>query len=192
MKRNLICGVGINDADYVVFPTINGKRVMCPFYMTWKHMIARCYSKVFQEIHPTYIGCYVVDEWHTFSNFKAWMQTQDWKGKDLDKDLKVLGNKVYGPDTCMFIPPLINTFINVPIHGKSKLGVSYYPYKVRNKYIVRIRKYGKHYHIGSFDNEDEAHEAYNEERKKYMLEVAENSEPKIKKLLLKLVEGQFK
>ena len=192
MKSNLLCGVGINDADYVVYPTINGKRVMCPFYATWKHMIGRCYDKEFQERHRTYIGCYVVDEWHTFSNFKAWMQTQDWKGKDLDKDLKVLGNKVYGPDTCMFIPSLINSFINVPTVGKYKVGVSYDPYKVRNKYRVKIRKYGKHYHVGYFNTEDEAHEAYNEKRKEYMLEVAENSEPKIKKLLLKLVEGQFK
>ena len=192
MKRNLLYGVGINDADYVVYPTINGKRVMCPFYGTWKHMIGRCYDKDFQERHRTYIGCYVVDEWHTFSNFKAWMQTQDWKGKQLDKDLKVLGNKVYGPDTCMFIPSLINSFINVPPGGKYKIGVSYDPYKVRNKYRVKIRKYGRSCHVGYFNTEDEAHEAYNEKRKEYMLEVAENSEPKIKKLLLKLVEGQFR
>jgi len=189
MKRNLLYGLGINDAHYVVYPTINGKRVMCPFYGRWKLMLERCYS---YRQHPAYRGCSVVEEWHTFSNFKVWMQTQDWEGKDLDKDLKVLGNKVYGPDTCMFIPPLINTFINVPILGKYKLGVSYDPYKVRNKYRVKIRKYGKHYHVGYFNTEDKAHEAYNEKRKEYMLEVAENSEPKIKKLLLKLVEGQFK
>ena len=186
---HLICGVGLNDADYVIYPTIDGKRVMCPFYLTWKDMITRAYSEKYQKRYPTYKGCSVVKEWHTFSNFKAWMQTQDWQGKELDKDLKVLGNKVYGPDTCMFIPPIINSFISVPILGKSKLGVTCYR---KNKYVVRIRKYGKHYYIGTFNNEDEAHEAYNEKRKEYILEVAENSEPQIKKLLIKLVEGQFK
>ena len=192
MKRNLLYGLGINDAHYVVYPTINGRRVMCPFYGTWRHMFERSYSDKYHLLHPTYKGCSVVEEWHTFSNFRAWMQTQDWEGKELDKDLKVFGNKVYGPDTCMFIPSLINTFINVPILGKSKLGVTYYPYRTKNKYAVKIRKYGKHYHVGVFNTEDKAHEAYNEKRKEYMLEVAENSEPKIKKLLLKLIEGQFK
>ena len=192
MKSNLLYGVGINDAHYVVYPTINGKRVMCPFYAKWKHMLERCYRPKHHLIHPSYRGCSVVEEWHTFSNFKAWMQTQDWEGKELDKDLKVFGNKVYGPDTCMFIPPLINTFINVPTVGKYKVGVSYDHCRIQNKYQARIRKYGKHYHVGYFNTEDEAHEAYNEKRKEYMLEVAENSEPKIKKLLLKLVEGQFK
>lgn len=29
---------------------------------------------------------------------------------ELDKDIKVKGNKVYGPDTCLYVPRTINTF----------------------------------------------------------------------------------
>jgi len=72
-KNKLVCGVGINDADYEVQPIINGKRVMCPFYAKWVGMLERCYSEKFQNKWPTYIGCYVILDWIYFSNFKYWM-----------------------------------------------------------------------------------------------------------------------
>ena len=52
------------------------------------------------------------------------------------------------------------------------------------KIRARIRKYGKLHQIGNFDNEDDAHQAWLVERKKYIIEVAENSRPDIQKLLL--------
>lgn len=110
-KNKLVCGVGINDADYVVQPEINGKRITCPFYRVWQDMLKRCYSKKLQAKYPTYIGCIVCDEWLTFSNFKSWMETQDWVGKQLDKDLLVVGNKIYAPETCVFVARMTNTFI---------------------------------------------------------------------------------
>ena len=94
--KKLVCGVGINDAGYVVmeFETIivDGKRKRkrvwaCPYHQTWKGMLERCYSTKFQERNPTYIGCTVSKEWLVFSNFRAWMMTQDWQGKHLDKDI---------------------------------------------------------------------------------------------------------
>ena len=64
-NRSLICGVGVNDANYAT----SGKR-MCPFYRRWINMLERCYSEKFQEKNPTYRGCSVCEEWLTFSNFK--------------------------------------------------------------------------------------------------------------------------
>ena len=61
--KKLVCGVGINDTDYVTqkFATIivNGKRKQkrvwfCPFYRVWKNMLDRCYSTKFQDKNPTY------------------------------------------------------------------------------------------------------------------------------------------
>lgn len=115
----LVCGVGINDADYVVEKRetiiVNGKRKqkliwVCPFYQTWKGMLKRCYSAKTQERQPTYRGCSVSEEWHTFSNFKNWMEKQDFEGKQLDKDLLLEGNKVYGPETCVFVSGMVNNF----------------------------------------------------------------------------------
>lgn len=98
-KESIVYGVGINDADYQV----SKGSWRCPFYKHWKNMLARCYSPAFQRNQPLYIGCSVDPRWHRFSHFRAWMETQDWEGKQLDKDRKVLGNKVYGPDTCLWL-----------------------------------------------------------------------------------------
>ena len=171
MKRNLLYGVGINDAHYVVYPTINGKRVMCPFYAKWKHMLERCYWSKKQLLHPSYRGCSVVEEWHTFSNFKVWMQTQDWEGKELDKDLKVFGNKVYGPDTCVFVTrQLNNLFTDHGGRGPHKQCV--YKHGRGGMYGAQISRYGKQKEIGYYDNEESAYECYKKARREYLIEVA--------------------
>lgn len=112
-NKRLVYGVGNNDADYVVekreeIGYVGGKRRrklmwVCPYYQTWKDMIKRCYSTKCQEKFPTYKGCSVSADWHTFSNFKAWMEKQNWEGKQLDKDILIEGNKVYSPETCVFV-----------------------------------------------------------------------------------------
>lgn len=40
--RKLVCGVGINDAKYVVKPIINGVQYRCPYHERWSSMIRRC------------------------------------------------------------------------------------------------------------------------------------------------------
>ncbi len=111
-KRSGVCGIGINDADYKVLPRVNGKQLICPYYQRWVSMIKRCYSEKTQERQPTYKGCTVCDEWLTFSNFKVWMEKQDWRGKQLDKDVIMSGNKVYSPDYCSFITQKENKAAN--------------------------------------------------------------------------------
>ena len=103
-KRSLVQGIGFNDADYV----IGGNGWRCPFYKKWESMLQRCYSPKWHKQNPTYIGCSVCPEWRYFSKFRLWMSTQNWKGMELDKDLLVKDNQVYGPDTCCFLPTAIN------------------------------------------------------------------------------------
>ena len=55
-KRRLILGVGINDADYMIEVRIDGKRLVCPAYRAWKHILRRCYCKKFLSENKTYIG----------------------------------------------------------------------------------------------------------------------------------------
>jgi len=91
MKDRLVCGVGINDADYPTrrYKTVNGKSKLvwtCPFWRKWKDMISRCYSERELEKYPTYKGCSVCEDWLYFSRFKAWMEKQAWEGLVLDKD----------------------------------------------------------------------------------------------------------
>ena len=116
----LVYGVGINDADYVVerketIGYVNGKQKQklvwyCPYYRVWSHMLERCYSPKYQEKYPTYKGCSVSEEWLTFSNFKRWMECQDFEGMQLDKDLLFNDNKVYSKETCVFVSSMVNSF----------------------------------------------------------------------------------
>ena len=170
--RKLVCGVGVNDADYVVrrFETIgyvNGKRKQkliwfCPFYRTWTNMIKRCYSVKTQNNQPTYIGCSVSKEWLTFSNFKAWMMTQDWEGKQLDKDLLIEGNKVYSPETCVFVDPIVNSFTIDSGASRGEWLIGVYWHKGANKFKSNCSNpfTKKREFLGYFDCEQEAHEAW--------------------------------
>ena len=126
-NRKLIYGVGINDADYKVSPHVNGVKIRCKFYQKWVAVLKRCYSKELHKRSPIYKGCSVCDEWIYFMNFKRWMEQQDWEGKELDKDLLVLGNKVYSPETCLFVDRDVNLFIteNKSNKGEWPLGVHY-------------------------------------------------------------------
>lgn len=112
-KRSLICGFGVNDADY--YTQTKSPRWRCPYYQTWHSMLNRCYNEKHLRRQPAYLGCSVCGEWHKFSVFKAWMIKQDWEGKELDKDLLVQGNKVYGPETCVFVSGLVNKFITTSL-----------------------------------------------------------------------------
>lgn len=129
-RSKLIFGVGINDADYNVVrqEMVDGKQRIvwrCPFYGRWGNMLQRCYSADYLLKFPTYIGCEVVEEWKYFSNFRSWMESQDWEGKQLDKDLLFLGNRIYGPETCVFLDNKTNTFLceSNPLKRVAPLGV---------------------------------------------------------------------
>jgi hypothetical protein len=158
--RKPLCGVGINDADYMVTDRSSGKIISCPYYRAWSGMIKRCYSKETQKRQPTYVGCSVCGEWLTFSNFKIWMKDQEWEGKQLDKDLIKPGNKVYSPENCMFVSKSFNTLMldSAAIRGEFPMGVSYE--KESGKYMSYCFYKGRQKKIGRYDSACKAEVKY--------------------------------
>lgn len=184
MAKKLIFGVGINDADYIVQPTVNGKQVQCKIYTVWKSMISRCYDLRELGRRPTYIDCSVDTGWHSFMNFRAWMLTQDFEGKQLDKDLLYPGNKVYSKDACIFISRALNNFIleNASTRGTLPLGVTV----SGNKFMAQCRnpftKTSKY--LGTFSTPEEAHLAWKKYKHELALEYAKlETDPRIIKAL---------
>ena len=180
-RKKLVYGFGINDADYVIDKReiINGKRVVvwkCPFYTSWSGMLQRCYSEAYHHKKPTYRGCKVCDEWLIFSNFKRWMEQQDWQGKHLDKDLLVTGNKVYSPDTCVFIHRKINSFVtdNSSVRGQYMVGVCWF--KQYNKFRADCHNpfTGKQDYLGLFTDELEAHLAWKAKKHEFACQLADS------------------
>ena len=158
--RKPIHGVGINDADYMVHNKLGVKYVPCPYYTTWKSMIERSYSKRFQEIRPTYIGCSVTKEWLIFSNFRVWMKTQDWQGRQLDKDILVLGNKEYSPDTCIFVSGAINNLLTDSAAARGDLPLGVHLDKCSGMYVSMCHAGGSQEYLGKFITVDEAEYTY--------------------------------
>jgi hypothetical protein len=165
MKRTkLVCGIGFNDLDdaTVVTEIVDGKEVRkpCPYYKKWQGMLARCYGA---SKKPCYDHSYVCEEWLIFSNFKAWMMEQDWEGKDLDKDLLVKGNKIYSPETCVFLHPKVNRFLTKN-HRQNGLPAGVWDYVGKKTISYRARVHepfeGKLVYLGSFKDKWAAHEAW--------------------------------
>lgn len=88
-------------------------------YQTWFDMLRRCYCPKRLKQRPTYQDCTVCEEWHNFQNFAVWYYaqlpstTEKWQ---LDKDIKVSGNKLYSPETCLMVTGEAN---NIKAHEKS-------------------------------------------------------------------------
>lgn len=165
-KRKIIYGVGINDADYEVYKCrrVDGVMVVdwvCPYYSRWLDMIRRCYSSKQKSKQVNYKHCTTSEEWKTFSNFKAWMETQDWEGKQLDKDLKVSGNTVYSSQNCMFISAKLNSFIVKKPITELPMGVG--KSTKTSKYLYRCRiimPSGRESTLGTGDNPYKLHELW--------------------------------
>ena len=168
-KRNIVFSVGINDADYKVSRTEKGDEVwVCPYYKIWQGMLKRCYSEKFQQRNPAYKDCYVCEEWLLFSNFRSWMERQDWEGKELDKDILTLSSNIYSKNTCTFIPKWLNIFLSDNPEGTYLKGVIYKkktddmlneltkPFYARiNDRLNNTRRF-----LGSFSTEKQAHKAW--------------------------------
>lgn len=174
----MIHNFGIVDVDY---PTQK-----CPFYNKWKNMIRRCYSEKEHLRNPTYIGCEVVDEWKYLSNFKLWMEAQDWEKNHLDKDILFPGNKIYGPETCIFVPPSLNSFMTNS-SSKNNSGFNGVRFEKRtSKWYSQIYKDGKLNYIGTYNSREEAFYYYKIERNREILKWIEKIDDiKIKNALEK-------
>ena len=166
-KNKLVCGFGVNDSDYQLhrFELADGKykRVwICPFYQAWRDLITRAYSPGFHARRPTYKGCSVSESWRLFSDFKAWMERQPWEGMSLDKDLLVAGNKVYGPESCVFISKALNNFLGgcARSRGQFLIGVSWHIRTGSFRADCMNPFTGHQESLGHFDSEVLAHAAW--------------------------------
>lgn len=179
----LVCGQGINDANYKTQSTIeiNGRKKVyrCPYYVKWKSILVRCYSSKYQsDVNSIYYGHTIAEEWKRFSKFKAWMENQDWIDRNINNNLIVPGAKVYSEETCMFVPSEVGFLFNTGSkHNnevssqKNKQGVTYS--KQLGKYKASITKYGRAVHVGYYNSSDSAHEAYKISKGHYIIEIAQ-------------------
>ena len=111
--------------------TTDGKGNPLRAYQIWQHIFERCYSDEFHKNYPTYKGCEVCEEWYCYTNFKKWYDEHYYELEnervELDKDILIKGNRIYSPETCIFVPKKINIIFsrNNPKENGLPRGVSW-------------------------------------------------------------------
>mgnify|MGYP000479270448 CR=1 FL=1 len=167
-----VFGVGMLGAKYP--STING--VNTKEYVLWKSMLERCYSDKYQKKQPTYEGCKVSDNFKSYEYFYEWCNKQvgfsnkDWQ---LDKDLLIKGNKVYNENVCVFIPQDINLLLTKCTASRGKHLIGVYWNKKASAFVAQVsRNKGKREHLGCFNTEIEAFNAYKKAKEAFIKEQA--------------------
>ena len=156
--KKLVFGVGIYDVENISNISIREMKSKSKYYTVWKSMLRRCYYEDYHKTRPTYKDCTVCIEWLRYSIFVSWMEIQDWKNKQLDKDIRVPGNKQYSSETCVFVSSYINSLVLDNAKGLYPKGVC--KCTRSNKYTATINHDGIHKHLGAFNTIREARNAY--------------------------------
>lgn len=149
-------------------------------YSRWKGLLQRCYDKKYQKNHPAYKGCIVDPEWHNFQNFAEWYNDNLYVVNndkiEIDKDILIKRNKIYGPETCILVPKKINLLFakRHTMRGKTPIGVIYCD--DRGKYKSTCHDInGKTKNLGYFSDPKSAFLAYKNFKEETIKYFAENN-----------------
>lgn len=170
-KICLIAGWGVNDST--------GDVKNNPHYQKWDSMLRRCYKPCSQNVSIIYEVCTVDERWKHFSEFEKWSKLNYVEGYQLDKDLLVAGNKVYGPDFCRYVPAFVNSSVVTHDRGRGEcpLGVSKMkPCKRstngrKKPFIVKLTDDGITRNFGYFSDPLEGHKIWQIEKAKQLQKV---------------------
>lgn len=133
--------------------------------------LRRLYQSVLKRVGkaPSYLDCTV--EWKSEGEFIRWATEQVGydRGFELDKDILVKGNRIYGPDTCTFVPAEINVLLSgcyrSKRRGKYPIGVCFN--KGSGQFVAQMsNRQGKGLvkYLGSFPTPQEAFACYKKEK----------------------------
>ena len=180
-----VCGVGyLGEGKYKV--SENGK--LTGVYSTWNNMLQRCYSEKLHEKESTYINCEVDKDWLNFQKYGKWFSDNyyeiDNETMCLDKDILVKHNKIYSPETCIFVPQTINLLFTKRQNARGKSVIGTTPrkngkYEARCSLINPETGESKYEHLGYYETQEEAFKVYKYYKEKNIKEVADCYKDKI-------------
>lgn len=187
-----VCGVGCVGVGKYTNAIINDNHTT--HYSHWLAMLNRCYSKKLHILSPTYITCSVCEEWLNFQSFAKWFDENYYEIENeimcLDKDILSKGNKIYSPNTCIFVPKSINgLFVKNDVRrGKYPIGI----YEDRGYLRVSCRDFNNNkIQLGTYplNKEKEAFSIYKNFKEKTIKYAADLYKDKIPN---KLYEAMYK
>lgn len=158
-------------------------------YSCWKAMLQRCYDEKFRNKWQSYAEVVVCEEWLNYQNFATWYTANYIEGWQLDKDIKSKGNKIYSPNTCMFVPKDINRLFisNKSERGEWPIGVNMRK-KVTPRYIAHCNnEFNRQVKLGTYDSPEEAFYAYKVFKEEVIKKTAEKFKGQISDYLYSLL-----
>lgn len=170
-----VYGVGITGLEET--RDSNGEKVKS--YVCWTSMLQRCYSYKFQSKYESYKDCVVCDEWLYYSNFKKWYSKNyyeiEGQKMNLDKDILVKGNKVYSPETCVFVSQDINKLFIKSNKSRGILPIG----------VIYDNKKSEYYSLYSDLNGKQIKSKYYKYKEDAFLDYKHNKENTIKEMIVK-------
>lgn len=145
-------------------------------YSKWVNMLQRCYDKETHKLKPYYAPCLTIVEWLNFSNYREWHRENamgDIK-VDLDKDILIQGNTVYGSETCSLVSHFTNT-----VFEDRGMETNIVQNNATGKYDVTMSVLGKKEEVGSFDTEEEAKQGFIDYKQDYINKFAKKCKGKV-------------
>lgn len=170
-----IAGVGfMGEGKYKArkSPSNGGKKYKS--YACWENMLWRVYGENHRVANRYYgRGVEVCEEWHNLQNFVPWfIENFPYKGGfTLDSDLFRCGDKIYSPDTCVFIPQEINKFFAAAnkVRGEFPVGVTQYK---SGRFTAFVGHGGEEISKHGFSDPDEAFLWYKKTKEDALRELA--------------------
>ena len=153
-----VCGVG--------FPGIGIYDSKSVARQVWGNMMLRVYNPPNERTAREYKETSVHAHWHNFQNFAVWYHQQiDHFGPvgfrwNLDKDIMIAGNRIYGPESCCVVPEAVNRLFNDTrfIRGKLPIGVQQNEFGYKATCSSKLSDNSGY--VGFFKNIQEASSAY--------------------------------
>lgn len=166
-RKEPVYGIGINDVDD--FVVVDGRQTTS--YHVWADILYRCHTTKGHLDCPAYTDCYICEEWKRYSNFKTWFDKNYIEGYQLDKDILVKGNRVYGPDTCCFVPNDINMLL-AKSRKKRDYPTGVHKHSQCNRYTAQMSVGNQNQYLGLYKTVEEAFAAYKEAKEAYIRALA--------------------
>lgn len=146
-------------------------------YHVWHDMLSRCYDPTCSNYY-NYCDCTVCEDWYNFQNFVEWFNENYYEVNNermhLDKDILYKHNRVYSPETCVFVPISINVLFTHKKSNNDNLPVGCY-YNHGKIQVVCRTGYKQHI-IGRFELNDVegAFNAYKRFKEDYIHQITES------------------
>lgn len=140
----------------------------------WRAMLGRVYSDRESVRLGDGLECDVHPDWHNFQTYAEWFYNTPTSNLlwEVDKDLRVIGNRTYSENTCSFVPPAINSFLPKKLKNNGlPIGVSWL--ESNQEYVVSgSAGGGVDVWYGGYDSPEQAFLCYKRLKEKRAKELA--------------------